>query len=159
PGSIAVLDHLDHAGLDRAGLDRPGLDYHGVATAVVSSSRNARAVLDAAGIAHRFTVVVDGNVAIERGLSGKPAPDTFLDAARQLGVDPTRTAVVEDAVSGVAAARAGGFALVLGVDRGANREALLSAGADMVVTDLADTLPTHHDSRNHGRNDTRWGSS
>jgi len=126
PGSLRVLDQLAVAG---------------TAVAVVSSSRNARAVLEAAGIVERFEVVVDGTVAAERGLAGKPAPDTFWDAARQLGAAVERCAVVEDAVSGVAAGRAGRFGLVVGVDRGAGAVALQDAGADVVVGDLAQLVP------------------
>ncbi len=110
----------------------------------MSSSRNAGEVLDAAGLAERFAVVVDGNVAAARNLPGKPAPDTFLAAAAELGVAPQHCAVVEDAISGVAAGRAGGFALVVGVDRGAGHDALTEHGADIVVDDLielADDLP------------------
>jgi beta-phosphoglucomutase-like phosphatase (HAD superfamily) len=80
--------------------------------------------------------VVDGVVAEREGLPGKPAPDTFLRGAELLGAAPERTAVFEDAASGVAAARAGGFGLVVGVDRGAGGAALTAAGADTVVTDL-----------------------
>lgn len=93
------------------------LERRGVPMAVVSSSRNTPAVLEAAGLGHRFGVIVDGVVAAAEHLPGKPAPDTFLRAARQLGVPPERAAVIEDAVSGVAAGRAGGFGLVVGVDR------------------------------------------
>jgi beta-phosphoglucomutase family hydrolase len=125
PGTMAVLDLLDS-------LDTP--------QAVVSSSKNARRVLHAAGLGDRFGVVVDGIVAAEHALPGKPEPDTFLHAAGLLGAAPAATAVVEDAVSGVAAGRAGGFALVLGIDRGGNREALAGAGAHLVVDDLAETL-------------------
>jgi beta-phosphoglucomutase family hydrolase len=125
PGSVRLLDHL-------TGL--------GVAMAVVSSSRNARVVLQGAGLADRFGVVVDGTVAAAEGLAGKPAPDTFAYAARLLGVPAARAVVVEDAVSGVRAGRAGGFGLVVGVDRGAGREELLRNGADLVVTDLAELI-------------------
>lgn len=125
PGSVAVLDELAR---------------RGTPVAVVSSSRNAGPVLAAAGLADRFEVVVDGLVAAARGIPGKPNPDTFLDAAAQLGVSPDRAVVVEDAPSGVAAGRAGRFALVLGVDRGAGADTLLSGGADVVVTDLAALL-------------------
>lgn len=111
-----------------------------VPAAVVSSSQNAVAVLDAAGLGGRFAEVVDGSVADAEGLPGKPAPDTFLLAARRLGVAPEHAAVVEDAASGVAAARAGGFGLVVGVDRGAGAAVLRSAGAHVVVRDLEDLL-------------------
>ena len=129
PGSVRFLDALERMGK---------------AVGVVSSSRNATEVLAAAGLAARFAVVVDGTVAAARNLPGKPAPDTFLAAAAELGVPPDRTAVVEDAISGVAAGHAGGFALVVGVDRGAGRDALVGHGADLVVDDLAefaDQLP------------------
>lgn len=126
PGAAAAVRHLRR---------------HGVRTAVVSSSRNCAAILDAAGIAGLFELQVDGAAAERLGLAGKPAPDTFLHAARALGVAPGRTAVVEDAVAGVAAARAGGFVLVVGVDRAGAPDELARAGADLVVADLADTLP------------------
>jgi HAD superfamily hydrolase (TIGR01509 family) len=104
--------------------------------AVVSSSRNAVAVLGAAGLADSFDVVVDGLVAEREALPGKPDPSTFSRGAELLGARPADTAVVEDALSGVAAGRAGGFGLVVGVDRGAGLDALLRAGADLVVSDL-----------------------
>ncbi len=125
PGSVAFLDELRR---------------RGISVAVVSSSRNAVPVLEAAGLADRFGVVVDGVVAAARGLAGKPSPETFADAAQQLGVPADRAVVVEDAVSGVAAGRAGGFGLVLGVDRGAGAAALLEAGADIVVNDLSELV-------------------
>lgn len=122
PGSLALLDDLQ---------------ARGVPVAVVSSSKNAEEVLRAAGIRDRFEVVMDGVVAERDGLASKPAPDVFLVGARMLGVDPARSAAVEDAVSGVQSASAGGFAVVVGVDRGVGAEALQQAGADVVVTDLA----------------------
>lgn len=111
-------------------------------TAVVSASRNCRQVLEAAGIADLFDVRVDGEVAAERGLRGKPAPDTFLAAADSLGVEPSQAAVIEDALSGVEAARAGEFAWVVGVNRvgPAHAEALRARGADLVVDDLSELL-------------------
>ena len=112
----------------------------GKSYAVVSSSRNARPVLEAAGLAPRFDVVVDGVVAAQEHLDGKPAPDLFLHAAQQLGVDKARAVVMEDAVSGVAAGRAGPFGLVVGVDRGAGEEALREHGADIVVADLGELV-------------------
>ncbi|MEM1334676.1 MAG: HAD-IA family hydrolase, partial [Actinomycetota bacterium] len=111
-----------------------------VPAAIVSSSRNARAVLDAAGLGDRFEVVVDGGVVADDGLAGKPAPDAYLLGARRLGTDPAATVVVEDATSGVAAGAAGRFGVVIGVDRGAGVEALLGHGATFVVSDLADLL-------------------
>lgn len=108
-----------------------------VRTAVVSSSRNCRAVLEAAGIADLFDVRVDGNDLARLSLAGKPAPDAYLEAARRLGVVPTRAVVVEDAVAGVEAGRAGLFGYVIGVDRTGRSQALRDAGADAVVGDLA----------------------
>ena len=105
---------------------------------MVSSSRNAPPVLEASGLAPRFEVVVDGNVASEQDLPGKPAPDTFVHAAEQLGVSVERTVVFEDALSGVQAGRAGNFGLVVGVDRGVGADRLTEAGADLVVADLAE---------------------
>ncbi|AWT25318.1 putative glycosyl hydrolase [Corynebacterium provencense] len=121
PGSVALLDAL-------AGT--------GTRLAVVSSSRNAVPVLRSAGLLDRFEVVVDGVRAGREGLPGKPAPDTYSYGASLLDTDNSRAVVVEDATSGVAAGAAGGFGLVLGVDRGAGARALLEAGADVVVTDL-----------------------
>ncbi|MDJ0787989.1 MAG: beta-phosphoglucomutase family hydrolase [Myxococcota bacterium] len=112
----------------------------GQKTALVSSSANARSVLEAAGIEDLFDVRVDGRVAAERALPGKPAPDTFLEAARELGVAPEKAAVIEDAVAGVQAGRAGGFGLVLGVARHDDTELLASNGADVVVSDLSELL-------------------
>ena len=107
----------------------------------MSSSANAETVLTAAGIRDRFSVVVDGAVARRENLPGKPAPDTFVAAAERLGVPVGRCVVLEDAESGVAAGRAGGFGLVVGVDRGAGRDRLTASGADVVVDDLAELLP------------------
>ncbi|NYG56471.1 beta-phosphoglucomutase family hydrolase [Nocardioides perillae] len=124
PGSVALLDHLRERGLPLA---------------VVSSSANAPAVLEAAGLLDRFATVVSGAVAVELDLPGKPAPDTFVHAARVLGAEPDRAVVLEDAVSGVRAGVAGGFAVVVGVDRGAG-DALAAAGAHLVVADLAELV-------------------
>jgi len=110
----------------------------GVKTAVVSSSANCATILRAAGLETLFDVRVDGAVAAERGLPGKPAPDTFLEAARELGVEPARAVVVEDAISGVQAGRRGAFGLVVGIARHDEPERLLQEGADVVVTDLAE---------------------
>jgi alpha,alpha-trehalase len=110
----------------------------GYATAVVSASKNCQRVLQAAGIADLFDARVDGVVAGELELPGKPAPDTFLEGARRLGVAPERAIVVEDAVSGVQAGHAGGFGLVIGVDRSGDPDALREGGADAVVRDLGE---------------------
>lgn len=114
------------------------LRARGVPTALASSSRNAKAVLDAAGIRGLFDVEVDGVDLAELGLPGKPDPALFLEAARRLGVRPSRAAVVEDAISGVEAGRRGEFGLVIGVDRGAGHDALAAGGADVVVDDLGE---------------------
>ncbi|MET1061400.1 MAG: beta-phosphoglucomutase family hydrolase [Aeromicrobium sp.] len=112
------------------------LQARGTKMAIVSSSRNAAAVLAAARMLDYFPVIVSGKEAGERGLAGKPAPDTFLDAAAQLGVPKERAVVFEDALSGVQAGAAGDFGLVIGVDRGVGEDALISNGADVVVDDL-----------------------
>lgn len=125
PGSLATLDRLVEIG---------------VPSAIVSSSKNAVSVLQAAGLADRFDVVVDGVVAADERLHGKPAPDSYLLGAERLGVDPAGTVVVEDATSGVAAGAAGGFAVVIGVDRGAGTDALMANGATFVVADLDELL-------------------
>ncbi|GAB3712800.1 HAD family hydrolase [Mariniluteicoccus flavus] len=119
--SLAYLDHVRERGWR---------------TAVVSSSKNARAVLDMAGIADRIEVIVSGKEAAELGLPGKPRPDTFQHAADELGVAHDRAVVYEDALSGVRAGAAGGFAGVVGVDRGTGADRLTEAGATVVVTDL-----------------------
>ena len=125
PGSVALLDRLRELG---------------VAVAVVSSSRNAPHVLRAAGLSDRFEVVIDGNVATEQGLPGKPAPDTYEFAADRLGVEHEQAVVIEDAISGVVAGATGTFGLVVGVDRGVGEPALTRAGADVVVSDLAELM-------------------
>jgi beta-phosphoglucomutase family hydrolase len=112
----------------------------GLRTAVVSSSANTREILDAAGIADRFETIVDGHDVADRGLKGKPAPDTFLEAARELGVEPSAAAVFEDALAGVEAGRAGHFGQVVGVDRVGHADALREHGADVVVQDLSELL-------------------
>ncbi|MFD2757773.1 HAD-IA family hydrolase [Gulosibacter faecalis] len=112
-----------------------------IRTAVVTSSRNGRTVLEAAGLGRRFTTIIDGVHAAELGLPGKPAPDTYLQAARELDVPAAECAVVEDAESGVASGAAGGFGAVIGVDRGAGHDALRANGATLVVDDLADLIP------------------
>lgn len=112
----------------------------GVKVAVVTSSKNCDRILNAAGISDLFPVRVDGNTVTETGMSGKPAPDAFLHAAALLGVEPSRAVVVEDAVSGVQAGAAGGFGLVIGVDRHDDAAELHANGADVVVSDLGEFL-------------------
>lgn len=110
----------------------------GVKTALVSSSKNAAAVLDAAGLVDLFDMRLDGVEAERFSLRGKPHPDTFLEAARRLGATPEQSVVVEDAIAGVAAGKAGGFALVIGVDRTGQAAELEANGADIVIEDLAE---------------------
>ena len=114
----------------------------GLRTAVVSSSANTVQVLRTVGITGLFEARVDGVTAAERNLPGKPAPDMFLEGARELGVAPERAVVFEDALAGVQAGRAGGFAYVVGVNRAdaANAEALAEYGADVVVSDLSELM-------------------
>ncbi|MBF6044533.1 beta-phosphoglucomutase family hydrolase [Streptomyces sp. NRRL B-1677] len=112
----------------------------GLRRAVVSSSANCHDVLVAAGIDDLFEVRIDGVVAAERKLPGKPHPDTFLEAARELGAEPGRAAVFEDALAGMEAGRAGSFGYVVGVDRVGQAGALRSHGADVVVQDLEQLL-------------------
>ncbi|NUS62725.1 MAG: beta-phosphoglucomutase family hydrolase [Saccharothrix sp.] len=116
------------------------VEDEGLGIGVVTSSANARKVLDAAGLSPFVRALVDGVVISRDGLKGKPAPDSFLAGARLLGVDPAHAAVFEDALAGVQAGRAGGFGHVVGVDRTGQREALLAHGADVVVEDLAELL-------------------
>ncbi len=124
-GSVSYLKAVRAAGLHRA---------------VVSSSANCESVLKAAGIDDMFEVRIDGVTIAEEGLPGKPAPDTYLAAAKKLGLAPGEAAVFEDALAGVRAGRAGGFGFVVGVDRIGQAEALRADGADTVVSDLADLL-------------------
>jgi beta-phosphoglucomutase family hydrolase len=125
PGSVRYVKAARDAGLRRV---------------VVSSSTNCRDVLIAAGILDLFEQIVDGHVAEREHLSGKPAPDTFLAGARSVGAAPQHAAVYEDALAGVEAGRAGGFGIVVGVDRVGQAEALRAHGADVVVKDLAELL-------------------
>ncbi|MFK0058734.1 HAD family hydrolase [Streptomyces werraensis] len=111
---------------------------HGLRTAIVSSSANCRDVLRSIDAEDLFDVRIDGVVAAERGLPGKPAPDTFLAAARELGMEPARAAVFEDALAGMDAGRAGKFGYVVGVDRVGQADALYAHGADRVVGDLSE---------------------
>jgi beta-phosphoglucomutase family hydrolase len=125
PGSLRYLRAVRQAGLR---------------CAVVSASANTRQVLEAAGIADQFDVCIDGIIAEQEHLRGKPAPDTYLAAAHRLDVEPRQGAVFEDALAGVEAGRAGGFGCVVGVDRTGQAEALRQHGADSVVADLAELL-------------------
>jgi beta-phosphoglucomutase family hydrolase len=125
PGSVDYLRAVKAAGL---------------ATAVVTASANGEQVIAAAGFADLIDVRVDGVVAKREGLKGKPAPDTFLAGARLLGVQPAAAVVFEDAISGVAAGRAGNFGYVVGVDRVGHADELAAQGADVVVSDLSELL-------------------
>ena len=124
-GSVAWLRHLRD---------------QGIKTAVVSASSNCKTVLNSAKILDLFDTIVDGTVAADLGLAGKPSPDTYLKAAEQLGAEPKRAVVVEDAISGVQAGRSGGFGLVIGVARKGNTQELKENGADLVVNDLSELI-------------------
>jgi alpha,alpha-trehalase len=119
------------------------LQRAGIGTAVYSASRNCGEVLAAAGLGDLFPVRIDGVEAERLGLAGKPDPAVPLEAVRRLATAPDRAVLVEDAQAGVEAGRRGGFGLVIGVDRGGNRGALLERGADVVVTDLAEVGVVH----------------
>jgi HAD superfamily hydrolase (TIGR01509 family) len=125
PGSVTYLKAVKAAGF---------------ATAVVTASANGEQVIEAAGFADLIDVRVDGVVAAREGLRGKPAPDTFLAGARLLGAQPAEAVVFEDALSGVAAGRAGNFGYVVGVDRVGHADELAAQGADVVVQDLSELL-------------------
>jgi beta-phosphoglucomutase family hydrolase len=112
----------------------------GLATAVVSSSANAPWILEVAGIADLFDACIDGTYAAQHDVAGKPAPDMFLAGARAVDAEPAVCAVFEDALAGVEAGRAGGFGLVVGVDRRSEADALRAHGAGLVVTDLAELV-------------------
>jgi HAD superfamily hydrolase (TIGR01509 family) len=116
------------------------LHHQGFKIAVVTSSQNCTTVLHAAGLDDFFDVQVDGNMIEEQHLAGKPAPDTFLTAAKLLGVERARAVVVEDAISGVQAGSSGNFGLVIGVARKGNTEELTNHGANLVVHDLAELI-------------------
>lgn len=122
-GSVRLIHHLRRQGFK---------------IAVVTSSQNCAAVLNAAKLQDLFEVQVDGNTIRAQALAGKPAPDTFLAAARLLGVEPSRAVVIEDALSGVEAGSKGKFGLVIGVARKGNAEELRRHGADLVVDDLGE---------------------
>jgi trehalose-phosphatase len=149
-GTVCALGNLKNDAFRRV-LDRDGvvvfdstvglmdrLRGAGITIGLVTASRNAAHVLEATGLTGAFDVVVDGVVAAQKQLAGKPRPDTFVEAARGLGAEPRRCVVVEDATTGVEAGRRGGFGLVVGVDRhGGTAAELVAAGADVVVADLA----------------------
>ena len=124
-GSVKLVQHLQ---------------TQGIKTGVVSASKNCKTVLKAAGIIDLFEIIVDGEVAAQLQLPGKPAPDTYLRGAEEFGVDPKRAVVIEDAISGVQAGRNGGFGLVIGVDRKDNAGELRDNGADVVVKDLGELV-------------------
>ncbi|MET3718885.1 MULTISPECIES: beta-phosphoglucomutase family hydrolase [unclassified Arthrobacter] len=123
PGTTALLARLHAAGIP---------------VGLVTASRNARALLTAAGLDAGFDVIIDGQTVAEQCLPGKPDPAMFLEAARRLGVAPRHAAVVEDAAAGVQAGRRGGFGLIVGIDRAGHREQLEDAGADIVLGDVAE---------------------
>ena len=125
PGSVSYLREVRSAGLRAV---------------VVTSSANAVQVLDAAKLSDMFDARIDGVIAKDRDLKGKPAPDTFLAGADEVGVAPEDAAVFEDALAGVEAGRAGGFARVIGVDRVGQADRLRAHGADVVVSDLSELL-------------------
>jgi beta-phosphoglucomutase family hydrolase len=122
PGAVSLLTALRRAGFR---------------TAIVSASRNCSEVLDRAGITELFDASVDGVIAAELGLPGKPHPAVYLEAAGRLRTAPQRSVVIEDALAGVEAGRRGGFALVVGVDRAGHGQELRAHGADVIVPDLA----------------------
>ena len=110
----------------------------GIRTAVVSSSKNCRMVLESVDLIPLFEVMVDGVYAADKGLPGKPAPDTYIRATELLGVAPEHSAIVEDSVVGVQSGRAGKFKIVIGVDRGVGKQTLLDNGADVAVSDMGE---------------------
>jgi beta-phosphoglucomutase family hydrolase len=124
-GSVRYVEAAGKAGLHRA---------------IVSSSANTKDVLRVTGLIDDFETIVDGHAVSDEGLKGKPAPDTYLEGARRVGVEPAAAAVFEDALSGVEAGRAGNFGYVVGVDRVGQADALRQHGADVVVEDLAELL-------------------
>jgi len=124
-GTVRFIHHLRH---------------HGFKIAVVTSSQNCSTVLKAAGLAGVFDAQVDGNTILGEKLAGKPAPDTYLMAARRLGIEPNRAIVIEDAISGVEAGANGHFGLVVGVARKGNAEELRRHGANIVVNDPGELI-------------------
>ncbi len=143
---LAELDENGAKAYDGAVEILDWLAAQSVPRAVVSSSRNAEPVLRSAGLRDRIDLLVDGVTAQELGIAGKPAPDTYLLAARQLKTEPSRSVVVEDATSGVDAGRRGGF-WVVGMDRGAGRDNLLACGADVVINELDELFAEDRNAR------------
>jgi beta-phosphoglucomutase family hydrolase len=137
---LRVLETKGVAVYDGAVALVKALRARGTPIAVVSASENTEAALVAAGIAELFDARIDGHVVKDRHLAGKPAPDSYLEGARALGADPGSVVVVEDALAGVEAGRAGHFGLVVGVDHHDHADELRAHGADVVVTDLAELL-------------------
>ena len=141
--NVLLLERLRKEGVEvfpGSVTSRRTVHDSGLRTAVVTASANGEEVIRAAGIEDLVEQRIDGVVADEEGIPGKPEPDTFVEAARRLGVDPGDAAVFEDAQAGVAAGRAGGFGFVVGVDRGDQADSLLASGAHVVVNDLAELL-------------------
>lgn len=128
PDTIEFIKHIQHKGLRMA---------------LVTSSRNCDAILQAAGLGDLFSIRVDGNLALDLGLTGKPAPDIFVEAAKRVDVTPDKAVVVEDAISGVQAGVNGAFGLVIGLDRVNDSESLEKAGAHLVVDDLTTIIPSN----------------
>ena len=135
------LSHLKEHGVESYDSTKEFIKWFkglGGRVAAISSSRNARAVLDAAGVTDMFDAIVDGVDSTKLNLKGKPQPDIFLEAARQLDVEPAHAVVFEDAIAGVEAGKAGAFGLVVGIDRQGNNTGLKEGGADIVVRDLSE---------------------
>jgi beta-phosphoglucomutase family hydrolase len=147
-GLAARKNGFFHSILEEQGVDvfegvfelLHALRTQGVEIACVSSSKNCRGILRRAGLDSMVDAVVDGNDLEDGGLTGKPAPDLFIEAARRVGVEPERSAVIEDALSGVEAGRSGGFGLTIGVDRGLGVEALMAHGAALVLGETRELL-------------------
>lgn len=144
----AFQSHLEQEGVDVFSTTVNFIEQlraHGLKTGIISSSKNCTRILDQTDLNYLFDTKIDGNDAPGLGIKGKPAPDIFLRAAANINVTPERTAVVEDAISGVQAGKSGGFALVIGLDRGGHPEDLANNGADVVVQDLKEiTLVPEH---------------
>jgi trehalose 6-phosphate phosphatase len=137
--NILFLEHIERFGVEAYSSSISQIIYwksRGVRCAVVSSSKNCRKILEAAKITDLFESRIDGVTMYERGLKGKPAPDMFLEAAKELDLKPDNCAIIEDAISGVQAGSRGNFSLVVGISRAGNKKVLSENGADIVVDDL-----------------------